>query len=623
MNQSFPVKDLLRRPLQTSLTITTLTLSVASTLFLMLFSVRVGIGIFAQTSTLTTGLSVVFSQILAFIEPLVFIVGGILTSFIVFLMMTQRTHDLGLIKAAGCPGSLVAGYFTTELLIVAVSGCLLGTFFGVTADFLVATLVLGSYILPNLLYVFFVFGVFLVLALVFGIKPIIDAARMPPINALSPVTYYGIVAEKKHKPLSKFGITWKIATRSLSRRQNAVVRMVILLSAVFVLLTISIAGGIIARDTTSSWVQDPVSINTFNSVAVAHGDLGEQYLHLLATFSGESVDSGFDYSNSDYAVSQEAINSLGALSTVSVVDERLVLQTHILEGRNFTVVNGKADFVGGHREGDSLIIGLNPKNTQGPLSFKGRFLANEAGFEAVIGDSIATKMYSPDLNAKINYSDPLVQTVKMYNKTFDINGVCIDPINKGFITYVPIETLENLTGYNPNILLVTPKDDVDKTVFIEQLEQTLNAIDTDLQVFPLDTVTQRNLNYLGVSWTVIMFVPLVTLASAAICLVGFQVLSVEEQHQEFGVLRAIGTKPRIVVSILSIQGLIVLFSSFGVGIAFGIMITLMILMANPLVTTWTIVGIAAWLLTALVVMFFLSLYPAIKISKASILKILT
>ena len=278
MNQSFPVKDLLRRPLQTGLTIATLTLSVASTLFLLLFSSRVGIGISAQTSTLTSGLSLVFSQILSFIEPLVFIVGAILTSFIVFLMMAQRTHDLGLIKAAGCPNALVAGYFTTELLIVAVSGCILGIIFGAIADFLVAILVFNSYILPNLLYLILVFGVFFVLALTFGLKPIIDAARMPPLKALSPVNYYGIPAEKSHKALSKFGMTWRIATRSLSRRQSAIVRMVILLSAVFVLLTISIAGGIIARDTTGSWVQTTASTNTINTVAIAHSSLGEQYL---------------------------------------------------------------------------------------------------------------------------------------------------------------------------------------------------------------------------------------------------------------------------------------------------------------------------------------------------------
>jgi ABC-type antimicrobial peptide transport system permease subunit len=188
---------------------------------------------------------------------------------------------------------------------------------------------------------------------------------------------------------------------------------------------------------------------------------------------------------------------------------------------------------------------------------------------------------------------------------------------------VSLLTLENLTGLSPNIVLVTPKEDIDKATFMAQLQAVPGVADGELQIFSFDLVTERNLAFLNAAWAVILLVPLVTLASAAMCLVGYQILSVEEQHQEFGILRAIGTKPRIVVSVLSIQSLIVLLSSFGVGIAFGIMTTLMILMANPLVTAWTIVGIAGWLLSALTIMFLLSLYPAVKMAKTSILKILT
>jgi hypothetical protein len=49
----FPINDLLRRKLQTSLTVATLTLSVSSTLFLLLFSTRLGLGIDSATGTLT------------------------------------------------------------------------------------------------------------------------------------------------------------------------------------------------------------------------------------------------------------------------------------------------------------------------------------------------------------------------------------------------------------------------------------------------------------------------------------------------------------------------------------------------------------------------------------------
>jgi hypothetical protein len=77
------------------------------------------------------------------------------------------------------------------------------------------------------------------------------------------------------------------------------------------------------------------------------------------------------------------------------------------------------------------------------------------------------------------------------------------------------------------------------------------------------------------------------------------------------------------VNILAIKSAIVLLFSFAVGISLGIFITLLILMANPLVTSATIVEIVVWLISALLGMFILSLYPAFKLAKTSILKIMT
>src|SRR5271157_5367902 len=126
---AFPINDLLRRRLQTGLTIATLALSVASTMFLLLFSSRLG-GLTSANDVFTMGISVLFSQFTLFIGILIFAVGAMLTSFIAFFMMAQRTRDFGLIKAAGCPNSLVAGYFMTELLATTVAGCGLGILAG-------------------------------------------------------------------------------------------------------------------------------------------------------------------------------------------------------------------------------------------------------------------------------------------------------------------------------------------------------------------------------------------------------------------------------------------------------------------------------------------------------------
>jgi ABC-type antimicrobial peptide transport system permease subunit len=100
-------------------------------------------------------------------------------------------------------------------------------------------------------------------------------------------------------------------------------------------------------------------------------------------------------------------------------------------------------------------------------------------------------------------------------------------------------------------------------------------------------------------------------------------LAIAEQRQEFGVLRAVGAKPKTVVKIVSAQSLMVLLSSCAIGIAFGTIITLLILVQKPLVTFYTIVEIAGLLLAALTVIFILALYPAIRFAKKPILEILS
>ena len=82
-------------------------------------------------------------------------------------------------------------------------------------------------------------------------------------------------------------------------------------------------------------------------------------------------------------------------------------------------------------------------------------------------------------------------------------------------------------------------------------------------MFLLDGAVAKDTSFLSSSWQTIMLLPLFTLASAALCLVGYMTLAVDEQHQEFAVLRAVGAKPKIVVVILAIQSIIVLISSLG------------------------------------------------------------
>jgi ABC-type antimicrobial peptide transport system permease subunit len=613
---AFPVKDLLRRKLQTSLALISLTTCVASTVFLLLFAEQVGFGIAsAAENKLTVGYSAIFSSFLLFVEILVFAVGAVIVSFIAFLMMTQRTKDFGLIKAAGCPNGLVFSYFFTELLIVLFVGCVLGVTLGFLTDY--AIINLGAFqAYPktlNFWYAPLVFAAFFVFGLIFGVRPLLNASRLSPIVALSPIQYFGLTEGNKFKALSKSRLTLNIAARSLFRRQSATVRIVFFLSIVFILLTVSITGSIIANDTTTSRVEEAAGKNL---LLVAHNDMGNQYIALLSKFSGGKAKTDFNYLDPNLAISDATLQQLNNINSVAHLETRLVCKGHMRELMNFTIdPETQATIpVGDNRETDSLIVGVEPEKVLSSWFIEGRFLRGDNSSEAVVGDSVVASMFET----------PLSQSFVMQNATFNVVGLCLDPINNGFVTFVALEKLESLNMVSsPNIVLLQLDSSVDRANAIAQIQGRLSSLNSDLMVFELNATLENNVNFLSAIWSVVMFLPLFSLIAATLCLIAYLVLAIDEQHQEFGVLRAIGAKPKTVVTMLAIQSLIVLFSSFAVGISLGVIITLMILISQPVVTSFTILGISAWLLTALVGMFLLSLYPAVRFARKPILKIMS
>jgi ABC-type antimicrobial peptide transport system permease subunit len=617
---SFPMNDLLRRKLQTSLVIISLTLCVASTLFLLLFSEEIGFGISLMGETkLTAGFSTVFSRFILFSGFLIFVVGAVIMSFMVFVMMSQKVRDIGLMKAAGCPNDLIFGYFMIELLVVTLVGCFLGVILGILADFASTTLLssFGFQIMQkpiNFWLVLLVFGLFLVLALVFGAKPILDTTKVQPAKALSPSYYFGVSKESKFRATSKSGLTMKLALRSLSRHKSATFRIIICLTAVFLLATVGIAGGIIADQTTKSWIEKAVGRDI---VLIAHKDMCNQYRLLLSKFYEANETPAINYTDEKYLISDDILKRLNSMSNISGIDPRLVLEMHVEEIEGYEIVSGTEDTyvtVGDSREGNSLVIGVEPEKVLSESFLEGEFLKENQSWEAVIGDSLAQGMFSV----------PLSQKIRVHGGDFDIVGVCLDPINNGNVTYVPMKDLQNVTGVlKPNIVMVKIDSSANRTEVLNYIRTEIGKLNSDFEVLDLNEVLDKNLSFLGYIWSTIMFLPLVSLFSASLCLIAYVMLTITEQRQEFGVLRALGANPKTIVKIVSGQSLVVLLSSCAAGIAFGIIITLLILIPEPLITGFTVVEISGWLLTALAATFIFSLYPAIRFAKKPILEIMT
>ena len=568
------------------------------------------------------GTSAVFAQFLTFVGALIFAVGAVIVAFIVFLMMAQRTRDYGLMKATGCPNSLVFGYFMTELLGVTFVGCVLGVIVGFVTDYAIINLGMFQVYnkVPNVWFAPLVFVAYFAFALIFGAKPILDAARMSPIKAISSVQYFGLAKGTALKPLSKTALTVRIATRSLFRRKSATIRIVIFLSVVFLLLTVSIAGGIIANDTTNSWVQKATGTNV---LLVADSNMANQYTQLLLTYSGAKADQDFNYSNPALSISDAVLGQIAKTQGVATVDKRLIWSGTIKELGGFMIDPDTLATlpVGDSRQGTSLIVGIDGSNVVSTPFTTGGFLNATSNSQAVVGDSIAQKIYA---SFGTTVGDPLRESVMIQNSTFQISGICLDPINGGNVTYVPLSRLEAITGLStPNVLLIKVDSSADYSAVKIRLETELSSVNPSLSIVELNSITTKNSDFLGSLWGVIMFLPAFALASATLCLVSFQMLTIDEQHQEFAVLRATGAKPRTIVSILAVQSLTVLLSSFGVGVSLGTIICILVLTANPVVSSFTLIAISAWLLTTVLGMFLLSLYPAVKFAKKPLLEIMS
>jgi ABC-type antimicrobial peptide transport system permease subunit len=616
---SFPIKDLMRRKFQTGMILISLTLSVASTLFLLLFSSEISLSVSSVVEGASSpGFTVVFSRFILFIGVLIFIVGAVITSFMTYLMMSERVRDIGMIKAAGCSNQRILYYFRTELLIVTFLGCFLGIIFGVLSDFVLINFFSVSgvqlqKVSINLWFVFLVFLAFFFMGIIFGGKPIYDATKMEPAKAISPTHYYGLNKGPTFSAVSKSRFTMRIALRNLSRHKSATIRIISCLAIVFILVTVAVAGGVIADQTSKSWVQSAIGTN---EVLIANQEVCNQYELLLSKFYATNQSSGFNYTEESYLIPEGLLNQLNQSISGISIDSRLITEANITEVPGFTIDQntGQTTYVGSNREGVSLVIGVEPGKVPNDWFTDGEFLQAGQQWKAVIGDSIAQKLFS----------EPLSERLTAFANEFGIVGVCIDPINNGKVIYVPLENLEDASHIlGPNMVLVKIGSSVDYEKTVRDIRTLVNNASSEFGVLELNGLLSKSLGFLGQIWSAIMFLPAFSLIAASICLVGYVMLSISEQRQELGILRAIGAKPRTIVRIVSEQSFIVLLSCYGLGIIAGMSLVWLFLVPEPLITGFAMVEIIGWLLIVLATTFVFALYPAIKFSKRPILEMMT
>lgn len=333
----FPLKDLARRKLQTSLIMLGLIVNVATTVFLITFGENIGFEIFEVSllteGKLTMGFAYMFTLFIIIIILLSFLAGVLITSFLMMVAMSERTRDVGIMKSTGCLSDMIFGYFAMELLIMILTSCTIGTFVGVyvSASFTDLLNTMGFSVEQRPLDTWVIFLIFLVFVLVsffFGSRTIGKAIAVKPGEALSSHHSLGLFLRSKGFLLPKFGFTLKMASRSLMRRKTATRRAIICLSVVLTLTTVALAGGFIAKQTTQSYVERAIGRDV---ILIGHSSVSRQYVDLLSKFFETKAIKPVDFLNPKFSIAPSLISKIERIPGVLRVDPRLILETTIYE----------------------------------------------------------------------------------------------------------------------------------------------------------------------------------------------------------------------------------------------------------------------------------------------------
>jgi len=381
---------------------------------------------------------------------------------------------------------------------------------------------------------------------------------------------------------------------------------------VLTLTTVTIAGGMIADQTTTSYVERAIGKDV---IIVGHPTITERYVNLLSQFFEAKDMDQIDYLNSEFIISESLVQKLDNIQGVHTVDPRLILENSVREIRGIILdpVEGtKPVFIGSDRVEDVLILGVEPENVVNEWLIFGRNLEEDDQMSTMIGDSLAVNMFDNAFN----------QSIKIFDESsppfFDIVGVCVDPLNNGKVVYMPLDELSTELGQDGYNLLFLKIDPTEKSQAISKIENEISG--EKWNIVELGQILDKHVTFLNNIWSRVMFLPFFSLATAAISLLSYLMLSISGQQHEFGIMRALGAKPKSIMKIVFSQALIIILVSGAIGISVGLFITFVFLIPDPVISQYTLISVSLLLIVILGLLCASSLYPALKAVKKTVVE---
>lgn len=123
------------------------------------------------------------TAMIAAISGISLIVGGVGVMNIMLVSVTERTREIGLLKAIGAKEKDILTQFLAEAVIMTLAGGIIGIVLGISGAFLIS-IVAGIPFVISVPAVILAVGVSSLVGIVFGLYPARRAARLSPIDAL-------------------------------------------------------------------------------------------------------------------------------------------------------------------------------------------------------------------------------------------------------------------------------------------------------------------------------------------------------------------------------------------------------------------------------------------------------
>lgn len=536
----FAVKSLRRRGFHSYLAFLGLTLTVATSTFLLLLGQDLASRLGVDSSMRSTfGISWLIYAYLVLALGLIGIVGLLSTSYLVSSMINQRMRDIGVIKAAGALPRRLLSYVTFEALVVIVSSCFIGG--------LSALLIYASWSWPSVslfkqvgpvanagatvLIVVPLFS-FLLSYMVasFRVRRIVGSSS---VNAISKqLSDLDLKTLGNPLRIKRLGSAFNLATRNVSR-DRGFNRTLLSVGVCVCLSMIVLSGALVSADTSASYI---VRAMPPNVLIVANSYVYNQYVSLATSFSRTAPLSLIDYTNASYIITPQNASAFRSIPGVETIDTRLIttssvtgyVKAHFASNQD-TGENINTQIIPEVDTGttQALIVGINSTSEIGDWYTSDGFLQNtDAQYTMIAGDSLVGNIVQTPFN---------LSQVSAFGYRYDVKSALVDPLNAGRVLYAPVQTVQRNLGVNGfNVLLLKVRDP-SVLAAVSQLASSFALL-----VGSQDPILNSNLAFLNSTWSYIFLIPILALVLTCGILLSYLATNFSRRFNDYVVLKVLG-----------------------------------------------------------------------------------